>query len=160
MPKTFLLTDEFPPVQTGIARLMGEIARRYPKGELLVSTGQHRDASETDGVYATAILDRLPLSSRALRNIVGLLLWSRRVASLARQHKPHFAWCDSIRPAGYAAKWAHERVGTKYGLLVHGGARRRRCSDPPSPWSPTASGRASRRRRCCASWASIPSPST
>ena len=45
MPKTFLLTDEFPPVQTGIARLMGEIARRYPKGELLVSTGQHRDAS-------------------------------------------------------------------------------------------------------------------
>ena len=121
MPKTFLLTDEFPPVQTGIARLMGEIARRYPKGELLVSTGQHRDASETDGAYATAMLDRLPLSSRALSNIIGVLLWSRRVASLARQHKPHFAWCDSIRPAGYAAKWAHERVGTKYGLLVHGG---------------------------------------
>src|SRR5439155_14242218 len=96
MPKTFLLTDEFPPVQTGIARLMGEIARRYPTGELLVSTGQHRDASETDGAYATAILDRLPLSSRALSNIIGLLLWSRRVASLARQHKPHFAWCDSI----------------------------------------------------------------
>ena len=58
MPKTFLLTDEFPPVQTGIARLMGEIARRYPKGELLVSTGQHRDASETDGAYGTAMLDR------------------------------------------------------------------------------------------------------
>src|SRR5438132_4399721 len=121
MPKTFLLTDEFPPVQTGIARLMGEIARRYPKGELLVSTGQHRDASETDGAYATATLDRLPLSTRALRNIIGLMLWSRRVASLARQHKPRFAWCDSIRPAGYAAKWAHERVRTKYGLLVHGG---------------------------------------
>ena len=121
MPRTFLLTDEFPPVQTGIARLMGEIARRYPKGELLVSTGQHRDASETDGAYGTALLDRLPLSTRALRNIIGLMLWSRRVASLARQHQPRFAWCDSIRPAGYAAKWAHERVGTKYGLLVHGG---------------------------------------
>ena len=121
MPKTFLLTDEFPPVQTGIARLMGEIARRYPKGELLVSTGQHRDASETDGAYATATLDRLPLSTRALRNIIGLMLWSRRVASLARQHKPRFAWCDSIRPAGYPAKWTHERVGTKYGVLVHGG---------------------------------------
>src|SRR5438034_599710 len=67
------------------------------------------------------MLDRLRLSSRALSNIIGVLLWSRRVASLARQHKPHFAWCDSIRSAGYAAKWAHERVGTKYGLLVHGG---------------------------------------
>ena len=26
MPKTFLLTNEFPPMQTGIARMMGEIA--------------------------------------------------------------------------------------------------------------------------------------
>jgi len=31
VPKTFLLTDEFPPTQTGIARMMGEIARRYPR---------------------------------------------------------------------------------------------------------------------------------
>ena len=44
MSKTFLLTDEFPPIVTGISRLMGEIAHRYPTGELLVSTGQHRDA--------------------------------------------------------------------------------------------------------------------
>src|SRR2546427_2475484 len=121
MPKTFLLTDEFPPVQTGIARLMGEIARRYPKGELLVSTGQHRDASETDGAYATATLDRLPLSTRALRNIIGLMLWSRRVASLARQHKPRVAWCDSIPPPGYPPQWAPQRVRTKYGGLVHRG---------------------------------------
>jgi phosphatidyl-myo-inositol dimannoside synthase len=121
MAKTFLLTDEFPPLQTGIARLMGEIARRYPKGELLVSTGQHRDAVETDGLFAGATVDRLGISTRALRNIAGLLLWARRVASLARQHRPAFAWCDSIRPAGYAAKWAHERVGTRYGVLLHGG---------------------------------------
>jgi phosphatidylinositol alpha-1,6-mannosyltransferase len=121
MAKTFLLTDEFPPMQTGISRMMGEIARRYPKGELLVSTGQHRDASETDGAFSAATIDRLPLSSRALKSLAGLLFWSRRVASLARTHKPRFAWCDSIRPSAYAAKWAHERVGTKYGVLVHGG---------------------------------------
>ena len=121
MAKTFLLTDEFPPMQTGVARMMGEIARRYPKGDLLVSTGQHRDASETDGQYAGAIIDRLPLSTRSLKHVAGLLFWSRRVASLARSHRPRFAWCDSVRPSAYAAKWAHERVGTKYGVLVHGG---------------------------------------
>ena len=120
-PKTFLLTDEFPPIQTGIARMMGEIARRYPKGELLVSTGQHRDSLETDHRFPGAAIDRLPMPTKTLRGAVGLLFWSRRVASLARQHRPRFIWCDSLRPCTYPAKWAHERVGTKYGIIVHGG---------------------------------------
>ena len=121
MSKTFLLTDEFPPMQTGISRLMGEIARRYPKGELIVSTGLHRDSLETDGRYSGATIDRLPIPTKSLKGLAGLLFWSRRVASLARQHKPRFAWSDSIRPCAYPAKWVHERVGTKYGVLVHGG---------------------------------------
>ncbi|HEV8303603.1 MAG TPA: glycosyltransferase family 4 protein [Gemmatimonadales bacterium] len=121
MPKTFLLTDEFPPMQTGVARMMGEIARRYPRGELLVSTGQHRDSQDSDVRFAGVALDRLPIPTRALKNLAGLLFWSRRAASLARQHKPRFAWCDSIRPCAYPAKWMHERVGTKYGVIVHGG---------------------------------------
>jgi len=121
MPKTFLLTDEFPPLQTGVSRLMGEIARRYPKGELLVSTGQHRDSLEMDCRFPGATIDRLPVPARSLRNLAGLLFWSRRVAALARQCKPRFTWCNSVRPSSYAAKWAHERVGSKYGVLVHGG---------------------------------------
>jgi phosphatidylinositol alpha-1,6-mannosyltransferase len=108
-------------MQTGIARMMGEVARRYPRGELLVSTGQHRDSQDSDVRFNGAVIDRLPLPSKVLRNIAGLLLWSRRVSTLARQHKPRFAWCDSIRPCTYPAKWMHERVGTKYGVFVHGG---------------------------------------
>jgi len=121
LAKTFLLTGEFPPMQTGIARMMGELTRRYPRGELLVSTGQHRDSFDSDVRFTGAIIDRLPVSSKALRNLAGLLFWSRRVASLARHHKPRFAWCDSIRPCTYPAKWVHERVGTRYGVFVHGG---------------------------------------
>lgn len=108
-------------MQTGIARLMGEFARRYPKGELLVSTGQHRDSLETDGRFAGATIDRMPIPTRGLKSLAGLLFWSRRVASLARLHRPTFVWSDSIRPSAYAAKWAYERVGTRYGILVHGG---------------------------------------
>ena len=121
MPKTFLLTDEFPPMQTGVARMMGEIARRYPRGELLVSTGRHRDSQDADARFTGAVIDRLPIPTRTLKTLPGLLLWSRRVSTLARQHKPGFAWCDSIRPCAYPAKWVHERVGVKYGVLVHGG---------------------------------------
>src|SRR6266566_903284 len=104
MAKTFLLTGEFPPMQTGIARMMGELTRRYPRGELLVSTGQHRDSQDSDVHFSGAVVDRLPVPSKALRNLAGLLFWARRVASLARQHKPRFAWCDSIRPCTYPAK--------------------------------------------------------
>jgi phosphatidylinositol alpha-1,6-mannosyltransferase len=121
MTKTFLLTDEFPPLVTGIARLMGEIAQRYPRGELIVSTGQHRDSLETDGHYSGVTIDRLPLSTKSLRGFAGLMLWSRHVMSLVRTHRPRFAWADSIRPGTYPAKWAHERVGMQYGVLVHGG---------------------------------------
>ena len=121
MPKTFLLTGEFPPMQTGIARMMGEVTRRYPRGELLVSTGQHRDSQDSDVRFNGAVVDRLPVPNKALRNLAGLLFWSRRVATLARQFKPRFAWCDSIRPCTYPAKWMHERIGTRYGVFVHGG---------------------------------------
>jgi phosphatidylinositol alpha-1,6-mannosyltransferase len=121
MPKTFLLTDEFPPMQTGVARMMAEITRRYPRGELLVSTGQHRDSQDADARFAGAAIDRLPIPARTLKSLPGLLFWSRRVSTLARHHKPRFAWCDSIRPCAYPAKWVHERVGVKYGVLVHGG---------------------------------------
>lgn len=120
MPKTFLLTDQFPPMHTGVARMMGEIALRYPKGELIVSTGSNRDAQETDSLFPAQI-DRLPIPTRSLSGLAGLLFWSRRVVTMAREAKPRFAWCDSIRPATYAAKWTHERVGTRYGVLVHGG---------------------------------------
>jgi len=121
MSRTFLLTDEFPPMQTGVARMMGEIASRYPRGELLVSTGRHRDAQDGDARFADTTIDRLPIPTRILKSLPGLLFWSRRVATLARHHKPRFAWCDSLRPCGYPAKWVHERVGVKYGVLVHGG---------------------------------------
>lgn len=121
MPRTFLITDEFPPIQTGIARLMGEIAHRYPRGELVVSTGQHRDSLEADAELASGTIDRLPVPSRGLRTLPGLLLWSRRAAALARSSRPGFIWSDSIRPCAYPAKWIHERVRVPYGVLVHGG---------------------------------------
>lgn len=120
-PKTFLLTAEFPPIQSGRGRVMGEIAQRYPRGELLVSTGQHHDALETDGRFPGSTIDRLPVRARSLKGLAGLLLWSRRVAALARRHSPRFVWCDSLRPAAYPARWAHERVGVRYGVVVHGG---------------------------------------
>jgi phosphatidyl-myo-inositol dimannoside synthase len=115
-----LLTYDFPPISGGIARWMAELAKRYPAGSLVVSTGQQPDASDIDEAFPNRI-DRLPVSARRLRTIQGILLWSRRAAVLARSTDAEFIWCGNIKPAAYPAKWTMERVGTPFGILLHGG---------------------------------------
>jgi phosphatidylinositol alpha-1,6-mannosyltransferase len=120
MTTHLLLTYDFPPIGGGIARWMAELARRYPAGSLVVSTGQQGDASDVDAGFPNRI-DRLAIPSRRLRTIQGILLWSRRVAVLARSTDAEFIWCGNIKPAAYPAKWTMERTGTPFGVLLHGG---------------------------------------
>lgn len=120
MASHLLLTYDFPPIGGGIARWMAELAKRYPAGSLIVSTGQSGDTSDVDASFPNRV-DRLPTPSRRLRTIPGLLLWSRRAAVLARSTDAEFIWCGNIKPAAYPAKWTMERTGTPFGILLHGG---------------------------------------
>ena len=120
MAPQLLLTYDFPPIGGGIARWMAELAKRYPPGTLVVSTGQHPDAPDVDATFPNRV-DRLPLPARRLRSLQGLLHWSRRAAVLARQCGVEFIWCGNMKPAAYPAKWTMERLGTPFGVLLHGG---------------------------------------
>ncbi|HEX3276844.1 MAG TPA: glycosyltransferase family 4 protein [Gemmatimonadales bacterium] len=115
-----LLSYDFPPIGGGIARWMAELARRYPAGTLVVSTGQQGNDSDVDAGFPNRI-DRLGIPSRRLRTIQGVLLWSRRAAVLARSTGAEFIWCGNIKPAAYPAKWTMERTGVPFGILLHGG---------------------------------------
>jgi phosphatidylinositol alpha-1,6-mannosyltransferase len=115
-----LLTQDFPPRGGGIARMHGELARRYPPGELIVSTSQDRDAAEVDAELAPAIIDRLGVSRRLTKTLPGLLLWSRRATSLAREHRVRFVHCGNVKPGGYPARWVHERLGIPYSIFLYG----------------------------------------
>jgi len=117
---TLLLAHDFPPMGGGIARLHGELAQRYPSGELIVSTPQDPDAAEVDGEFP-GVIDRLPVSRRTTKSLPGLLLWSRRATSLARQHRVRFVHCGNVKPAGYPARWVFERCRVPYGIYFHGG---------------------------------------
>ncbi len=114
-----LLTYDFPPIGGGIARMMGELTKRYPPGSLIVSTGSSPGDRQTDATFINRV-DRLALPSRRLRTIQGLLAWSRRAAGLARATDPEFVWCGNLKPAGYPARWIRRRVGTPYGIFVYG----------------------------------------
>ena len=116
---TMLLAQDFPPMGGGIARLHGELARHFPPGELIVSTPSDPDAAEVDAGLA-GVVDRLPIPARRTKTLAGLLFWSRRAASLARQRRVSFVHCGNVKPAGYPARWVFERCRVPYGIYLHG----------------------------------------
>ncbi len=114
-----LLTYDFPPIGGGIARMMGELAKRYPPGTLVVSTGSMAGSDEVDSGFRNQV-DRIPVASRRLRTVQGLLAWSRRAVKVALAVGPEFVWCGNLKPAGYPARWVRQRVGTPYGIFLYG----------------------------------------
>jgi phosphatidyl-myo-inositol dimannoside synthase len=99
--------------------MMGELARRYPPGSLLVSTGAYPGGAESDAGFPQPV-DRVGIRATRLRTVNGLALWTARAARLARRHRFGFAWCGELKPAGYPAWWLARRYGVPYGVVVHG----------------------------------------
>jgi phosphatidylinositol alpha-1,6-mannosyltransferase len=118
--KQLLLVYDFPPMGGGIARWMGELARRYPAGSLIVSTGEQPYSEEADQQFINPV-DRLHTPSRRLRTLPGTIKWSRRAVTLARFHGLKFIWSGNLKPAAYPAWWAKSRLGIPYGVMLHGG---------------------------------------
>src|SRR5512134_1741869 len=115
-----LLSYDFPPIGGGISRWMDELARRYPGGALVVSTGEVPGGPEADATLPVPV-DRVPIPSGRLRTLPGLWRWSRRVVELADRDGVRFTWCGNLRPAAYPARWLRSRRGIPYGVMVHGG---------------------------------------
>jgi phosphatidylinositol alpha-1,6-mannosyltransferase len=104
----------------GIARWMGELARRFAPGSLIVSTGRYPGGAESDRRFPNQV-DRLPVPAGRLRTLPGIWRWSWRAASLASRHSVEFMWCGNLKPAGYPARWTWQRHRVPYGILLHGG---------------------------------------
>ena len=119
MTTTLLLALNFPPFGGGIARMMGEVALRYPAHSLVISTGTWAGSAASDPRFPQTI-DRVPIGAKRLRTLNGVCLWTWRAGSLVRRTRPGFAWCDEIKPAGYPAAWLHARRGLPFGVVAHG----------------------------------------
>jgi phosphatidylinositol alpha-1,6-mannosyltransferase len=99
--------------------MMGELARRYPPGTLVVSTGRYAGAAESDRRFPQSI-DRVGVRATRLRTINGLAAWTWRADALARRHRPRFVWCAELKPSGYPARWLSSRHHLPVGLFVYG----------------------------------------
>jgi phosphatidylinositol alpha-1,6-mannosyltransferase len=117
--RQLLLSYDFPPIPGGIARVTGELARRYPPGTLLISTGHCEGSAAVDSQLPNRV-DRFGIRSTRLRTVQGLVLWSRRARQLARAFEPGFVWCGNLKPAGFPALWLHRRERIPYGIMLYG----------------------------------------
>ncbi|MDQ3138754.1 MAG: glycosyltransferase family 4 protein [Gemmatimonadota bacterium] len=119
MHRHLLASYDFPPVGGGIARLTGELAKRYPAGTLLVSTGRVAGGATADAELPNRV-DRVGIESTRLRTVQGLLVWSHRLRRLAQAFDPAFLWCGNLKPAAFPALWVRRREGIPYGIMLYG----------------------------------------
>src|SRR5512147_1669770 len=101
MSPHLLLTYDFPPMGGGISRWMSELARRYPPGSLVVSTGFVKGDDEVDETFPNRV-ERAFVPAAHLRTLPGLLVWSRSASVLAHSTNAEFTWCGTLKPCGYA----------------------------------------------------------
>lgn len=118
-PPSLLLGFNFPPHEGGIARVIGEIARRYPPYSLVISTGAYHESAASDADFLQYI-DRVSVPAKRLRTVTGLIRWTTRVDRLARKFQPGFTWCGELKPAAYPARWLYGRYGIPYGVITYG----------------------------------------
>jgi len=114
-----LLTSNFPPLYDGIASWMSQLARHYGNGAMLVSVGSEPGHVESDARQGVRV-DRLPVPRARLRNLPGIIAWSRRASKLARKNQVSFTWCGNLKPASYVAWSLCVLQGIPYGIILHG----------------------------------------
>ena len=66
--------------------MMGELALRYPRNSLVVSTGAYPGAAESDASFPQ-IVDRVGIRATRLRTLQGLASWTWRAGRLAHRHR-------------------------------------------------------------------------
>jgi phosphatidylinositol alpha-1,6-mannosyltransferase len=119
MTTHLLLTSNFPPLYDGIASWMSQLARHYGDDVMLVSLGSEPGQGASDA-RQTVRVDRLPIPRARLRNLPGIIAWSRRAAILARENDVSFTWCGNLKPPSYVAWTLQKRMGIPYGVMLHG----------------------------------------
>jgi hypothetical protein len=110
MTTHLLVTSNFPPLYDGIASWMSQLARHYGENAMLVSLGSEPGQSESDARQPVRI-DRLAIPRARLRNLPGIIAWSRRAAALARECDVTFTWCGNLKPPSYVGWSLRARMG-------------------------------------------------
>lgn len=111
------VTQDYTPDLGGMARRHVELCRRFPAGTL-VSTVSAPGVASLDAAEPAPV-HRQPFTFREAGRFTSQLRWARWLRRRAADFD--VVHCGNIRPCGYAAWWARQRVGVPYLVYVNGG---------------------------------------
>lgn len=107
MPRTLLVTNDFPPRTGGIQTYLYELARRLPPGELAVYAPAWPGAAEFDAAFPHPV-HRHPTSLMLPGPAV-----ARRAAELARFHDARTVWFGAAAPLALLGPGLRRRAGVE-----------------------------------------------
>ncbi|WP_085914958.1 MULTISPECIES: glycosyltransferase family 4 protein [Pseudonocardia] len=105
MPRTLLVTNDFPPRTGGIQSYLHDLARALPSGELAVY------APDWPGAAAFDALAPFPVHRHPGRLMLPGPDVARRAARLARRHGADTLWFGAAAPLGLLGPQLRERAG-------------------------------------------------
>lgn len=105
MPRTLLVTNDFPPRTGGIQTYLHELARRLPPGELAVYAPAWPGDREFDGAFGHPV-HRHPTSLMLPGRAV-----AHRAAELARRHGARTVWFGAAAPLALLGPWLRRHGG-------------------------------------------------
>ncbi len=115
MPRTLLVTNDFPPRPGGIQQFVHNLALRQPAGSVVVYASTWRGADKFDADQPFEVV----------RESTGVLLptpaVARRAARLAREHDCDTVWFGAAAPLGLLAAGLRRRAGIRRAVAqTHG----------------------------------------
>jgi phosphatidylinositol alpha-1,6-mannosyltransferase len=136
-PRILLATQDFPPVEGGMARYYADLARGFPAGSFLVSTTREEGTAAAAPDDVPVRREPFPLS-RAHR-LTSLLRWQRDLDLWMKVEKPDVLLCGNLRPLGPVCVRLARKSGVPCHVIVHGNdllaARRRWSGLRSSNWN-------------------------
>lgn len=125
--KTLLLTRDFPPDLGGIARLYGELCRRFPAGGVEVMAPQPRGVrgrrvlrAAREELAPGVVVHRLPFTFKDAKLLTSIVRWTRWAERRVATGRYALIQAGNIRPTGPIAAWLRRRRAVPYVLYVHG----------------------------------------
>jgi phosphatidylinositol alpha-1,6-mannosyltransferase len=105
VPRTLLVTNDFPPRNGGIQQYLHALSTRLPPGELAVYAPAWPGAAAFDAGLPFPV-HRHPTSLMVPSPAV-----ARRAAALAREHDADVVWFGASAPLGVLGPWLRRRAG-------------------------------------------------
>ncbi|MCQ0023681.1 glycosyltransferase family 4 protein [Streptomyces somaliensis DSM 40738] len=114
MPRTLVVTNDFPPRQGGIETFVYQVARRFPAGEVVVYTSATPGSAEFDAAQP------FPVVRDPARTLLPTPRVSARAAELLRAHGCTRVWFGAAAPLGLMAPRLRRAGAERIVATTHG----------------------------------------